>query len=48
MRAVPGTRKEAVGKPHDMDVLGRLLSEKMIDPIDLRFFECLVSDSVQL
>ena len=48
VRAVPGTGKEAVGEAQDVNVLRCLFSEKVINPIDLRFFERLMSNSVQL
>ena len=47
VRSIPGPGEEAIGKAQDVNVLGRLFPEEMVDPVDLRLLERLVRDAVE-
>ena len=48
MGSIPGPGKEAIGKAQDVNVLGGLFSEEVVDPVDLCLLERLVGDAVEL
>jgi hypothetical protein len=44
---IPRRREQAVGEPQQMQILGRLLTEEVVDPVDLPFIRHGVHRSVQ-
>ena len=46
--SIPGPGEEAIGEAQDVNVLGGLFPEEVVDPVDLCLLERLVGDAVEL